>query len=100
MPVPNGVVKWFDPDRGVGVITPDGAAPDAVAYRSAILRRADRTLVEGERVLFDLTQDSTGIRADNIHRLPPGTCCPREEGSAEHTHAGPPADRLAACDGA
>jgi cold shock CspA family protein len=70
--VPNGIVKWFDPVRGVGVIAQDGAGDDAVAYRSAIQGNGDRRLVEGERVLFNVTQDAAGIRADNIHRVPTG----------------------------
>lgn len=70
--VPSGIVKWFDPGRGVGVIAQDDAGRDVVAYRSAIQGNWDRRLVEGERVLFNVTQDSAGIRADNIHRVPAG----------------------------
>ncbi|MEV0371217.1 cold shock domain-containing protein [Streptomyces sp. NPDC050636] len=70
--MPSGIVKWFDPGEGVGVIAQDGAGCDVVAYRSAIQGSRDRRLVKGERVLFNVTQDSAGIRADNIHRVPTG----------------------------
>ncbi|MEU9211798.1 hypothetical protein AB0D27_28660 [Streptomyces sp. NPDC048415] len=59
-------MKWFDSGRGVGVIAQECAGPDAVAYRSAVHGDADSTLVVGERVLYDLTLDAAGVRADNI----------------------------------
>ncbi|MFD7283912.1 cold-shock protein [Streptomyces sp. NPDC059862] len=68
--VPYGVVKWFDPGRGVGAIAQERAGPDAVACRSAVHGNADSTLVAGTRVLFDLTLDAAGIRADNIRPAP------------------------------
>ncbi|WP_306935043.1 cold-shock protein [Streptomyces phaeochromogenes] len=66
MPVPSGVVKWFDPERGVGAITQDGADWEAVAHRSAVHGDAEGVLAAGHRVSFDLTQDADGVRADNI----------------------------------
>ncbi|UUU37213.1 cold shock domain-containing protein [Streptomyces sp. CA-210063] len=86
--VPSGVVKWFDPGRGLGVIAQEGGEPDAVACRSAVHDCSDRTLVEGDRVCFDVTQDSAGIRADNVHRPACELHCPPAEGSAGHTVAG------------
>ncbi|GHH63409.1 cold shock CspA family protein [Streptomyces umbrinus] len=67
MPVPSGVVKWFDPERDVGAITQDGGVWEAVAHRSAVHGDAEGVLVEGHRVRFDVTQDADGVRADNIH---------------------------------
>lgn len=72
-------MKWFDPDRGVGVISRDGGEQDVVACRSAVHGRVDRTLLAGERVFFDITEDSSGIRADNICRVAPGVRCPSAE---------------------
>ncbi|WP_405760588.1 MULTISPECIES: cold-shock protein [unclassified Streptomyces] len=64
---PCGIVKWFDPDRGTGLISPDGPGADTRAESRAI-RENGRCLRPGNRVLFDLTHDSAGLRADNIHR--------------------------------
>ncbi len=64
---PCGVVKWFDPDRGIGLISQEGAGPDVQAEASAIHGK-DRYLRQGEKVLFNVTLDSAGLRADNIHR--------------------------------
>ncbi|MGX1916030.1 cold-shock protein [Streptomyces phaeochromogenes] len=65
-PVPSGVVKWFDPERGVGAITQDGDGWEAVAHRSAVHGDAEGVLVAGHRVCFDVTRDADGVRADNI----------------------------------
>jgi CspA family cold shock protein len=62
-------VKWFDPERGEGRIVQDGAGPDAVAYRSAIQGAGERSLLAGERVVFDLTIDAAGVWANNICRV-------------------------------
>ncbi|MFD3809243.1 cold-shock protein [Streptomyces sp. NPDC058611] len=64
---PCGVVKWFDPDRGTGLISQEGAGPDIQAEATAIHGR-ERRLRPGEKVFFDVTLDSAGQRADNIHR--------------------------------
>ncbi|MEU9034528.1 cold shock domain-containing protein [Streptomyces sp. NPDC048352] len=63
---PCGVVKWFDLHRGVGLIS-QGAGPDVQAEASAIHGR-ERCLLPGEEVIFDITLDGAGLRADNIHR--------------------------------
>ncbi|MET9695020.1 cold shock domain-containing protein [Streptomyces sp. NPDC006514] len=60
-------MKWFDPDRGIGLISQEGAGPDVQAVASAI-HAEDRRLGQGEEVLFDITLDSAGLRADNIRR--------------------------------
>ncbi|GAA3063901.1 hypothetical protein GCM10020254_04760 [Streptomyces goshikiensis] len=72
---PCGVVKWFDLGRGIGLISQEGAGPDIRAEASAIHGR-DGRLRQGEEVLFDVTLDSAGLRADNIRRAQ-GACAPR-----------------------
>ncbi|MEU1939109.1 cold-shock protein [Streptomyces coeruleorubidus] len=53
---------------GLGVIAQDGGW-DAVAHRSAVRGDADRVLVAGSRMCFDVTEDADGVRADNIRPL-------------------------------
>ncbi|MFD9618324.1 cold-shock protein [Streptomyces virginiae] len=60
-------MKWFDPERGIGLISQEGAGPDVQAEVSAI-RGRKRYLLTGDEVFFDVTCDSAGLRADNIHR--------------------------------
>ncbi|MEU9028980.1 cold shock domain-containing protein [Streptomyces sp. NPDC048383] len=75
-------MKWFDCDRGVGLISQQGAGPDVQAEASAV-HGSDNRLRQGEKVLFDITLDSAGLRADNIHRLRAGRDGAVPAGSAE-----------------
>ncbi|WP_406490507.1 cold-shock protein [Streptomyces sp. NBC_01604] len=62
-------MKWFDPERSEGRVVPDGGGTDAVAYGAAVHGAGERTLRAGERIVFDLTFDAAGVRADNICRV-------------------------------
>ncbi|MFI1401019.1 cold-shock protein [Streptomyces sp. NPDC020681] len=97
--MPSGVVRWFDSGRGVGVIAQDSGGPDAVAHRSAVPGDADCALIAGGRVLFDVTQDAAGVRADNI-RQAAGPGCPPFEGAGGEMAARPRASRLIRWNGA
>ncbi|MEU1073655.1 MULTISPECIES: cold shock domain-containing protein [unclassified Streptomyces] len=70
--VPEGTVKWFDPNKGVGVITWENGQPDALVHACAIqvCCRA-RTLAAQDAVILDVIKDSDGIWAANIHRAQP-----------------------------
>lgn len=69
--MPRGIVKWFDHERGAGLVAQADGGPDVLAYRSAIQGDEQaRTLTSGERVSFNLVEDFEGIRAENIYRLP------------------------------
>jgi CspA family cold shock protein len=64
--MPSGVVKWFNDAKGWGFIEPDGGGPDAFAHFSAIAMEGYKTLKEGARVDFELTQGPKGLQAINI----------------------------------
>ncbi|MGW2996693.1 cold shock domain-containing protein [Streptomyces sp. NPDC001193] len=78
---PSGIVRSFDPDRGTGLISQDGTGPDIRAESQAI-RENGPCLSSGDRVLFDLTHDSAGLRADNIHRAEDDR---RQDGAGQHS---------------
>lgn len=61
-----GTVKWFNPDKGFGFITPEEGGPDVFAHFSAIAASGFRTLEENQRVEFDVTQGQKGPQAENI----------------------------------
>jgi cyclophilin family peptidyl-prolyl cis-trans isomerase/cold shock CspA family protein len=61
-----GTVKWFNPDKGYGFITVDGGK-DVYVHFSAIQSDGYRTLEEGQRVEFDITQSDRGPQADAVH---------------------------------
>ncbi|MFD9537881.1 cold shock domain-containing protein [Streptomyces sp. NPDC060010] len=85
---PCGVVKWFDPDRGTGLISQQGAGPDVFVEASAIHGK-DRHLHQGEEVFFNITLDSGGLRADDIHRTDRGKTQP-----SKPSHTVPAQQRL------
>ena len=62
----NGTVKWFNDAKGFGFIQPDGGGPDAFAHFSAITMEGFKTLKQGSRVTFELTEGPKGQLAQNI----------------------------------
>ena len=64
--MPSGTVKWFNDAKGFGFIQPDGGGPDAFAHFSAIVAEGYKSLKEGARVTFELTEGAKGLMAANI----------------------------------
>lgn len=60
-----GTVKWFNESKGFGFIQQD-SGPDVFAHFSAISGGGFRTLVEGQKVQFTVTQGQKGPQAENI----------------------------------
>lgn len=63
-----GTVKWFNATKGFGFIAPDGGGNDAFVHVSAVERAGLSTLVEGQKVSFELVADrkSGKMSADNL----------------------------------
>lgn len=68
MATSTGTVKWFNESKGYGFITQD-SGPDVFAHFRAIVGSGFRTLREGERVQFTVTQGAKGPQAENIERI-------------------------------
>lgn len=65
-----GVVKWFNDEKGYGFITPDDGSADVFAHFSNIQQEGGRrTLFEGDKVEFEVTQGPKGLQAEGIVRL-------------------------------
>ncbi|MEZ5529400.1 MAG: cold-shock protein [Porticoccaceae bacterium] len=60
-----GTVKWFNESKGFGFIQRD-SGPDVFAHFSAISGNGFKTLAEGQRVQFTVTQGQKGPQAENI----------------------------------
>ena len=63
-----GTVKWFNDAKGFGFITPDGGGDDLFAHFSAIVSSGYKSLKEGEKVSFDVTEGPKGKQASNIQK--------------------------------
>jgi CspA family cold shock protein len=62
-----GKVKWFNDAKGYGFITPDGGGEDLFAHFSAIKASGFKSLKEGQKVSFDITDGNKGKKqASNI----------------------------------
>ena len=64
-----GTVKWFNGEKGYGFITPDGGDKDVFVHYSAIQGRGFKSLEEGQRVIFEISQGQKGPQADNVRAL-------------------------------
>ena len=63
-----GTVKFFNTTKGYGFISPDTGGNDVFVHISAVERAGMRTLVEGQKVSFEVVQDrrSGKSSADNL----------------------------------
>jgi CspA family cold shock protein len=64
-----GTVKWFNDQKGFGFITPEDGSKDCFVHHSAIQAQGFRTLSEGDKVEFDVTQGQKGPAAENVVKL-------------------------------
>ena len=60
-----GTVKWFNDAKGFGFISRENG-PDLFVHFRAISGSGFRTLQEGQRVSFDVTQGPKGLQAENV----------------------------------
>jgi cold shock protein len=60
-----GTVKWFNGDKGYGFIAVEGG-PDVFVHVSAITGDGYRSLQEGQKVEFDITQGQKGPQAEHV----------------------------------
>ncbi len=63
-----GRVKWFNDAKGYGFIQQDNG-PDVFVHYSAIKTEGFKTLVEGQRVQFDIIEDEKGLKAANVVKI-------------------------------
>lgn len=66
--MPQGVVKWFSNQKGYGFITQDDGK-DVFVHFSAVQGEGFKTLEEGQRVQFEITQGPKGEQATNVTRV-------------------------------
>lgn len=63
--MPTGTVKWFRNEKGYGFITGEDGQ-DVFVHFSAIEMDGYKTLEEGQKVTFEVTQGPKGLQAANV----------------------------------
>jgi CspA family cold shock protein len=66
--VAQGTVKWFNADKGYGFIAVDGGK-DVFVHYSAIMMDGYRSLEQGQRVEFEITQGQKGPQAESVRAV-------------------------------
>jgi CspA family cold shock protein len=61
-----GTVKWFNNSKGFGFIQRDNQGSDVFVHFRGIKGDGYRTLEEGQRVAFNVTQGPKGPQADEV----------------------------------
>jgi CspA family cold shock protein len=61
-----GTVKWFNDAKGFGFIAPETGGKDLFAHFKEIRGDGFKSLSEGQRVTYEVTQGQKGPQASNI----------------------------------
>ena len=64
-----GVVKWFSNQKGYGFITPDNGGKDVFVHHSAVIGEGYKTLAEGQKVKFQISNTEKGDQASNVTKV-------------------------------
>ncbi len=64
-----GTVKFFNTAKGFGFITPDDGSKDVYVHISAVEGSDLGHLTDGQKVSFDVQQDTRGPKAVNLQAV-------------------------------
>ncbi len=64
-----GTVKWFSDEKGYGFIRPDDGSEDVFVHHTGIAGDGFKSLQEGDKVTYEVTQGRKGLQAENVTRI-------------------------------
>jgi CspA family cold shock protein len=62
----DGAVKWFEPEKGYGFISPDGGGKDVFIHITALRRSGVGALDPGQRVRVEVVDGKKGQEAERV----------------------------------
>ncbi|MGB3634362.1 MAG: cold-shock protein [Rubrobacteraceae bacterium] len=63
---PEGTVKWFNDEKGYGFISPDDGSEDVFVHYTGIQGDGFKSLDEGAKVTYEVTQGQKGPQAESV----------------------------------
>ena len=67
--MPNGKVKWFNPQKGYGFIEPEDGSKDVFVHISALEAAGIGNLNEGDAVSFEVVSENGKEKASDLKTL-------------------------------
>jgi cold shock protein len=64
--MPTGTVKWFNATKGYGFIEPTDGGKDVFVHITAVEKAGMRTLVEGQKLTFEVVNERGKMAASNL----------------------------------
>jgi CspA family cold shock protein len=64
-----GTVKWFNDAKGFGFITRENGQPDVFVHFSSIRAEGFKSLAEGDKVEYEVSQGPKGPQASNVGKI-------------------------------
>ena len=62
----NGTVKWFNPEKGYGFITPEDGSNDVFVHISAVEQAGINQLNEGQKLSYELAENNGKTSAADL----------------------------------
>ncbi len=64
-----GTVKWFNDSKGFGFIEQDDGSGDVFVHFSAITGEGFKSLVEGDKVSYNVVKGPKGLQAEDVKKI-------------------------------
>ena len=64
-----GTLRWFSPETGYGLITPDDGRRNLFVRPANITPEVGKALRKGDKVSYEVTQGRRGMQAKNVSKV-------------------------------